>query len=149
MPRNDKVWEISRFAALCRADGMCAFSETPIRMMQVAVAFAHQRGIEQFVAVTTPAIERMLRSIGVRSQRWSAPTACGVAQAVVLCFDLDQQLDCALQAARAQVERKVQRAWLVADCRRAALPAPVSEDRRTSPPLLFPVPPSQIVGALT
>jgi acyl homoserine lactone synthase len=105
-PQSEGVWEISRFAALSDGNTRYGFSDVSLRMMQAAVAFGMQRQIRQYVAVTTPAIDRLLGSIGVPFKRWGEATPCGVAKAVVLGFEIDDQLELALQAARQRQAQK-------------------------------------------
>lgn len=96
-PRSPAVWEISRFTASGRTDRSYGFTQTPLQMMRVAVEFARERGITQYVAVTTPAIERLLQALGVPAWRFGAGSVPARAQAVVLCIEIDDRLDRALR----------------------------------------------------
>jgi len=91
-PEADDCWELSRFAvATARTDtNHAAFSPVPVALMVELVAFAKAHGIERYVTVTTPALERMLKRQGVHIHRIGPPIRIGVAIAVACMIELDQ-----------------------------------------------------------
>jgi acyl homoserine lactone synthase len=91
-PRGTDIWELSRFAT--RSDGggeaVAAFTRAmPLQMMRAVVDFARGHGIRRYVTVTTVAVERMLRSLGVNVSRLGAPATVGIERAVALNIEID------------------------------------------------------------
>lgn len=71
-PRSEDVWELSRFAVIpsgSRENQQAALHPITLRMMQAAVNFADQNGISSYVVVTSVALERLLRRIGLSMRR--------------------------------------------------------------------------------
>lgn len=94
VPSGADVWELSRFAARAAGGGeaVAAFTRTmPLQMMRAVVDFARAHGIRRYVTVTTPAIERMLRGLGVNVSRLGAPAMVGIERAVALNIEIDAQ----------------------------------------------------------
>ena len=53
------------------------------------IGYAHERGIERYVTVTTTAIERLLRRAGVVTARLAPPLPIGVEMAVALFVEVE------------------------------------------------------------
>jgi acyl homoserine lactone synthase len=75
VPRSDKVWELSRFAAtpaaaLSAAAGPNYLAE---RMLLQALRCCQAMGVTHLLAVSTPPVELLLRRAGVDSQRLGPP----------------------------------------------------------------------------
>jgi acyl homoserine lactone synthase len=87
-PQHPRIWELSRFAI--ETDGNCPFGFSEITMESIAeiIAYGHHSGIDQYVTVTTTAIERMLRRAGVVTRRFGVPLQIGVEKAVALYVDI-------------------------------------------------------------
>lgn len=82
-PKSSNIWEITRFAVLGnRKPPRYGVRKLPIYIMQEAYRFALQNGITSYVAVTTPAFERLLRRLGIDMQRFGPPLQFGVDKAV-------------------------------------------------------------------
>jgi acyl homoserine lactone synthase len=101
-PADERIWELSRFAVdtsnAAHASGF-GLSTVPIVMMRDAVIYARSQGVEVFVTVTTVAIERLLRQIGLKPRRLGAVMTIGVERTVALAFDTDSSTELALCAA--------------------------------------------------
>lgn len=87
-PQHPRIWELSRFAI--ETDTNCPFGFSEITMESIAeiIAYGHHSGIDQYVTVTTTAIERMLRRAGVVTRRFGVPLQIGVEKAVALYVDI-------------------------------------------------------------
>ena len=53
------------------------------------IRYGHHAGIDQYVTVTTTAIERLLRRAGVFTTRFGSPLQIGVEKAVALYVDIE------------------------------------------------------------
>lgn len=90
-PQHPKVWEISRFALskFKREDGGFSFCEVAVRMLRSIVDFADQQGVEHYVMVTTVAVERLMRKLGLEVHRFGPPMRIGSALSVACWFSID------------------------------------------------------------
>lgn len=69
-PAQEDTWELSRFTASPDADNpQAGVGEVSLELMRSAVTFAEQNGIRRYVAVTSAAMERMLRRLGLPMRR--------------------------------------------------------------------------------
>ena len=88
-PQDERIWELSRFAIETRGQqGGFGFSSITIASIGHIIGHGYRAGIEQYVTVTTIAIERLLRRSGVVTRRFGAPLQIGVEQAVALYIDI-------------------------------------------------------------
>jgi len=87
-PEDARIWELSRFAI--ETDGECCFGFSEITIESIAQIIRHgyHSGIDQYVTVTTTAIERLLRRAGVVTRRFGTPLQIGVEKAVALYVDI-------------------------------------------------------------
>lgn len=106
-PQAPSIWEISRFAIA--ASGKSDSKESllhPIALgiLQRGYEFAKQNGIHYFVAVTSVAMERLLKSAGIPMRRFGDRKAIRVGRALsVACWiDVNEQFR---QAAYAKLNR--------------------------------------------
>ena len=67
------------------------FCDTAIMMMERVMEFALARGITSFVTVTTVAIERLLKGLGVPMQRYGVPVQVGIERTVGFSMAVSQQ----------------------------------------------------------
>jgi acyl homoserine lactone synthase len=90
-PRAADVWEMSRFAvATEHFDGAgFGFSELPLDMMRTAVRFARRNGIRRYVTVTSAAIERLLKKLGVNLSRLGPALRIGRVLTVACTLEVD------------------------------------------------------------
>jgi acyl homoserine lactone synthase len=95
-PNGERIWELSRFAVDTSGAVGFGLSSVPIVMMRDAVLHARSEHIEEFVTVTTVAIERLLRQIGLAPRRLGPVLTIGVERTVALAFDIDARTEDAL-----------------------------------------------------
>lgn len=70
LPEDEHVWELSRFTASTDQDNpQAGVGAVSMELMRSAVVFAEGHGIERYVAVTSAAVERMLRRLGMPMRR--------------------------------------------------------------------------------
>lgn len=92
-PQADDCWELSRFAvATDRADtATAAFGPISMALMTASADFALEHGIQRYVTVTTPPMERMLRQQGLHVHRIGPSMKIGVSAAVALVIEIDNK----------------------------------------------------------
>lgn len=90
-PENPKILELSRFAVEAEEQHTFGFSELTLDVTREIVKFGDKMGIERYVTVTTPSIERMMRRAGLAVTRYGPPIRIGVENAVALDFDIGEQ----------------------------------------------------------
>ena len=97
-PERPDVWELSRFAVAESESAPTSFglSETPLRMIRAAVQFAQLNGISRYVSVTSVAIERMFRKLGVSVTRLGEPIRIGRVLTVACTLEIDAPTEFAL-----------------------------------------------------
>lgn len=95
-PEHPKIWELSRFAVEAEDQQWFGFSELTMDVTREIVRFGDMMGIERYVTVTTPSIERMMRHAGLSVTRYGPPIRIGVENAVALDFDIGEQTHDAL-----------------------------------------------------
>jgi len=72
-PRSESIWELSRFAVMPAAGSdrrQVNMSGVTFSMMQRVFDFGLEHGIESYVTVTSVALERLLRKVGVPLRRF-------------------------------------------------------------------------------
>ena len=97
-PQQTAVWELSRFAISSSKLDSSGFglSNIPIQMIQAAVRFAQKNGIERYVSVTSVAVERMFRKLGVSVTRLGTPIKIGRVLTVACALEIDEITEFAL-----------------------------------------------------
>jgi len=98
-PEDPKIWELSRFAIETAGQQVFGFSHIAMQSIGEIIAYGHRVGIEQYVTVTTTAIERMLRKAGLIISRFGPPLEIGVETAVALYVNIEASF-LALEARR-------------------------------------------------
>ena len=90
-PMSDDCWELSRFAVATNrtATGNAAFGPISKALMAASAVFARERGINRYVTVTTPIMERMLKHQGLHIHRIGPPVRMGVSAAVACMIEVD------------------------------------------------------------
>ncbi len=88
-PENSSIWELSRFAIETEGQQNFGFSDVTMESIREIIAYGHKMGIEQYVTVTTTAIERMLSRAGVVTSRFGPPIRIGVENAIALYVDIE------------------------------------------------------------
>lgn len=89
-PVDSKIWELSRFAIEAKGEGNFGFSAAAMQSIDEIIIYGYRMRIEQYVTVTTTAIERMLRRAGVVIQRFGPPIQIGVENTVALYVDIQE-----------------------------------------------------------
>jgi len=88
-PAHPGIWELSRFAIETEGAQNFGFSEIAMESIGEIIAYGHRMGIDQYVTVTTTAIERLLRRAGVVITRFGPPIRIGVENAIALYVDIE------------------------------------------------------------
>jgi len=83
--------ELSRFAVNADEQQGFGFSRLTLDMTRELVRFGVKMGIERYVSVTTPSIERMMLRAGFAVTRFGPPIRIGVENAVAIDFDIGEQ----------------------------------------------------------
>lgn len=96
-PAAGDVWELSRFAVA--SDRLPAtesagtyqigFGELSVGLMREAARFGMANGIARYVTVTTAAIERMMKKMGLSVHRVGPPVRIGAVLAVACFIEID------------------------------------------------------------
>lgn len=92
-PANRKIMELSRFAIESEGNQSFGFSEITMESIREIIAYGHRIGIDQYVTVTTTAIERLLRRAGVDISRFGPPLRIGVENAIALYVNIEVTYD--------------------------------------------------------
>jgi len=87
-PSGEQIWELSRFAIETEGASRFGFSDITLESIAAIITHGHQSGIDQYLTVTTVAIERLLRRAAVVTRRFGPSLQIGVEQAVALYIDV-------------------------------------------------------------
>lgn len=90
-PEDPKTLELSRFAVDAEEQQAFGFSKLTLELTRALVKFGDKMGIDRYVSVTTPSIERMMRRAGLAITRFGPPIRIGVENAVAIDFDIGEQ----------------------------------------------------------
>jgi acyl homoserine lactone synthase len=88
-PSHARIWELSRFAIETDGNSRFGFSDITMESISEIISYGHHAGLDQYVTVTTTAIERLLRRAGVVTARFGDPVQIGVEKAVALTIDVE------------------------------------------------------------
>lgn len=91
-PAETAVWEISRFAmSRRRTSRSSTFGLGAVTLLLLAetVRFALSQNIRCFVLVVSTSVERLLKTSGLRIQRFSAPMTVGKVETVACWVEID------------------------------------------------------------
>ena len=92
-PCDELIWELSRFAIETGGEQGFGFSHIAMHSIEEIISHGHRAGIQQYVTVTTTAIERMLRRAGVVIRRFGPPIQIGVENAIALYVDIEASME--------------------------------------------------------
>jgi len=98
-PGDPRVWEISRLAVSPDTHGAEAgfgFGEIPVAMLRRLFTFSREVGIDAFVTVTSVAVERMVKKLGLPFQRLGRARRFGGVPNVAFCLPMDAQAEAVL-----------------------------------------------------
>ena len=87
-PSDKRIWELSRFAIETEGNSHFGFSDITMESIARIISHGYHAGLDQYVTVTTTAIERLLRRAGVVTTRFGVPVQIGVEKAVALYIDV-------------------------------------------------------------
>jgi acyl homoserine lactone synthase len=89
-PTDPAVWEASRFA-VARCDDGVAFgmNETPVAMIREMLRFVRRHGVREIVTVTSVGVERLIRNLGLRTERFGPAIQIGDVRTVALRVPMD------------------------------------------------------------
>lgn len=96
-PRSHHQWELSRFAIRPQTQQerrQAHLGILAVRMAQVAFCFAENQGIRQYVTVTSVAVERMFRSLGIAMSRLGDGRAQRIGATLTVACRIDLNADC-------------------------------------------------------
>ncbi len=87
-PEDDFTWELSRFTANADRDNpQAGIGAISLGLMRTAVTYAENNGVTRYVAVTSAAMERMLRGIGMPIRRLGEGKAMRIGKVLtVACY---------------------------------------------------------------
>jgi N-acyl-L-homoserine lactone synthetase len=91
-PHSDRVWELSRFAAMSPAGAEPAHRQDYVaeRVLLQALRHCAAHGVTQLVAVSTPPVERLLLRAGVHCQRLGPPDMAGGKPVIAFVIAVDE-----------------------------------------------------------
>jgi acyl homoserine lactone synthase len=99
-PQRDDIWELSRFAAT--ASSPAASAPVPPRLAErvllQALRVCTRRGAQQLLAVTTLAVERLMRRAGVDVQRMGPPALRDGSAIIAVVININERSISALEA---------------------------------------------------
>lgn len=87
-PASEKIVELSRFAVAASDQRGYGLSLLTGRVIRAAIDYGYRQGIEQYVTVTTPALERLLTGSGLQMRRLCGPARIDVEDALALVIDI-------------------------------------------------------------
>jgi acyl homoserine lactone synthase len=96
VPQSANVWELSRFAIEADGPQGFGFAGLVLEAMRELAIFGDRMGIDYFVTVTTPAIERLMKRAGIVINRFGPSIRIGVENAVALNIENGKQTHAAL-----------------------------------------------------
>ncbi|WP_263263189.1 acyl-homoserine-lactone synthase [Pseudomonas sp. RIT-PI-S] len=88
-PRAEGTWELSRFAIEQNAAKAGTFSQRSLTAIRAVVQFGVNRGLVNFVTVTTVGVEKLLIRLGLDVRRLGPARVIGVERAVALSIQLN------------------------------------------------------------
>lgn len=89
-PEDKRIWELSRFAIETDVNNSFGFANLTIDCIREMMAYGQKHAIQQYVTVTTTAVERLLKKAGCVVTRLAPPLVIGVETAVALYMDVDK-----------------------------------------------------------
>jgi acyl homoserine lactone synthase len=99
MPCGPQIWEISRFAVATETQDRgpaFGFSEIPVAMLRRLFSFSRELGIDAFVGVTSAAVERLTRNLGLPMRRFAPARRIGDVLSLAFHLPMDEQSEAVL-----------------------------------------------------
>lgn len=69
LPKDQRIWELSRFAVVDRKFSDQALSRVTVLMIKEIIDFALKKNISAYLAVTSIGVERLMKSVGIPMER--------------------------------------------------------------------------------
>ncbi len=91
-PQEKNIWEVSRFAvAPCGSDPQqqATASEDTVRIILEGLLWGKKCGVDHFLFVTSVAVERLLKRIGMQMRRWGSGKATRIGKVLTVACWLD------------------------------------------------------------
>lgn len=96
VPRDPRVWEISRYAVTPDAGAMrpgFGFGDVSVALWRRLFSFSQEAGIDAFVAVTTVSVERLVARLGLTIERYGPARRIGNAPSVAFRLPMDRRAE--------------------------------------------------------
>jgi acyl homoserine lactone synthase len=88
-PSAPDIWELSRFALEGgSAAGQFGFSNIAVEAIAAVLSYGYHAGIVRYITVTTPVVERMLRRLGIVTERFTQIDSVGPTSPLALWVDI-------------------------------------------------------------
>jgi len=96
IPNKNNIWEISRWASVaCESDlrAQAHANETTLELIKTAYDFAVENNIDHYIVVTSVAMERLVKRLGLPVRRFGnkSSTQLGNVLSVALWVDINEQ----------------------------------------------------------
>ena len=109
IPADPRIWEISRYAIASHGTAAArpgfGFGEISIAMWRRLLTFSREMGIEAYVGVTSIAVERLVRKLGLGFDRLGSPRRYGGVPNIAFRIPMDAQAEAALGAGPHETRR--------------------------------------------
>jgi acyl homoserine lactone synthase len=103
-PCDPHIWEISRFAVATDTEtvrpGGFGFSRIPVAMLRQLLGYARDFGIDAYIGVTTVAIERLVRNLGLPIRRCGPARRIGDVSSIAFRLPMDARSERVLWGSR-------------------------------------------------
>lgn len=107
-PSAPDVWEASRFAVAKHEDAVSfGMNETPVSMIREMLRFVRRNGVREIVTVTSVGVERLIRNLGLKTERFGPAIQIGEVRTVALRVPMDDAAELKLWG---ELERDYQQA---------------------------------------
>lgn len=89
-PSDPSIWEASRFAVAKHEEGVTfGLNETPVAMIREMIRFVRRNGVTEIVTVTSVGVERLIRNLGLKTERFGPAIQIGEVRTVALRVPMD------------------------------------------------------------
>jgi acyl homoserine lactone synthase len=96
-PSDPTIWEASRFAVARHEHGASfGMNETPVAMIREMLRFVRRNGIREIVTVTSVGVERLIRNLGLKTERFGPALQIGDVRTVALRIPMDDAAELSL-----------------------------------------------------
>ncbi|MBK8283870.1 MAG: acyl-homoserine-lactone synthase [Ahniella sp.] len=93
-PSDPTIWEASRFAVAKHEDAVAfGLNETPVAMIREMLRFVRRNGVHEIVTVTSVGVERLIRNLGLKTERFGPAIQIGEVRTVALRVPMDDHAE--------------------------------------------------------